>query len=501
MSDSRSKRALISSAVALVLEIVTTVSGLIIPRLILGKFGSEVNGMVLSITQFLGYVSLLQLGVGGVIRAAFYKPLAQNDNHGVSRVMRASNQFFGKIAIASGVYIALLAALYPLIKSSYNYFFVATLVIILGADTIAQYAWGFPNRQLIYADQRSYIYDFTRIISISLNVLLTVLLIKLGCSIHLVKLGSAVVFVLQPYVLNRYVVKRYKIIRNIDPDENAVKQRWAGVGYSLADFIHRRTDIFVLTILSSLKEVSVYSVYSLVLNGINSVISMATGSFQAAMGDMIAKKEENTINMTMGMYEFIVHTVSAIAFTTTLCLILPFVKLYTHGVTDAEYIRPLFAILIVIAEMLYCLRQPYQSIVLAAGLFKETQKGAIIEAVVNIVVSVVLVHRYGLIGVAIGTLLGMAYRTVDLLVYLHKHLLHIRYFSVIKRYFITAIELIIVFGVFRAISPAIESVFDWIIAAILILAVSTMLVCLINVLVFRENSRNIINRLRLQLKK
>ena len=40
-------------------------------------YGSDVNGLVSSITQFLGYIALVEGGVGGVIRAALYKPLAK----------------------------------------------------------------------------------------------------------------------------------------------------------------------------------------------------------------------------------------------------------------------------------------------------------------------------------------------------------------------------------------------------------------------------------------
>lgn len=502
MTNSRSKRAMVSSVVALLLEIITTVSGLIIPRLILSHFGSEVNGMVSSITQFLGYVSLLQLGVGGVIRAALYKPLADGDTKQISRVVKAADQFFGKIAIISIFYIVTLSIIYPFISnSSFGYLYALTLVIILGLDTIAQYAWGFSNRQLLYADQRSYLYDISRVISISLNVLLTVLLIKMGCEIHIVKLGSAIVFVLQPYILNRYVIKRYGLIKKIEPDNEAVKQRWAGVGYSLADFVHRKTDIFVLTILSSLKEVSVYSIYSIVINGVNSVISMATGSFQAALGDMLARNEEKTLNNTMHMYEFIVHSLSAIVFSTTMCLIVPFVEIYTSGINDVSYSRPVFAIIIVIAEMMYCLRQPYQNIILAAGHFKQTQRGAIIEAVLNMVVSIILVKRYGIVGVAIGTFIGMLYRTVDLLVYLKRNIIRLQIGLVIKRYVTTIFQTAIVYILYRVISPNTATVWVWIVVAIVVVCCSSALVLGMNFLLFKNEFFEVFKKVKSTLLK
>ena len=69
--------------------------------------------------------------------------------------------------------------------------------------------------------------------------------------------------------------------------------------------------------------------------------------------------------------------------------------------------------------MSYCLRLPYNAMVFAAGHYKQTQLSAIIEAVINIVVSVVLVSKWGLVGVAIGTFAAMTYRTLYLVLYLY----------------------------------------------------------------------------------
>ena len=50
---------------SLVFQITTIVCGFILPRIILQQFGSETNGLISSITQFLGIIGFLELGVGG----------------------------------------------------------------------------------------------------------------------------------------------------------------------------------------------------------------------------------------------------------------------------------------------------------------------------------------------------------------------------------------------------------------------------------------------------
>lgn len=488
----RSKKALMSTAMAFLLQVTNIISALIIPKLIISHYGSSVNGLLSSITQFLGYVSLLQLGVGGVTRAALYKPLANKDTMQVSRVIRATEKFYQKIALISGVYIGALAILYPFIThTSFEWEYVSTMVLIIGVSTFVQYFFGFPYRLLILADQRSYIYDATQIIAVVMNVLITIVLIKANCSAHMVKLGSSVVFVMQPIVLNIYVKRKYKIQRKVAPDNDALEQRWAGMGYSLADFIHRKTDMLVLTVLSSLTEVSVYSVYAIVTNGLNSIITMATNSFQAVLGDMNAKAEIQNLKRTFGIYSFIVHTIATTVFSVAIIMIIPFVHLYTSGIADADYVRPTFAFLILFAEFIYCLRQPYQSMVIAAGKFRETQKGAIIEACINIIISLLIVKKMGIVGVAIGTCMAMLYRTADLAWYLVKNILHLSFVDILKRYLVSVMIFLFAFVLSNALKIQTNSYSAWFMYSVVCVALSGCLVIGVNCLLFKNDFMNI----------
>ena len=56
----RSKKALKNIISSLLLQLVTVICGLILPRAIIGKYGSNVNGLISSITQFLTYITLLE---------------------------------------------------------------------------------------------------------------------------------------------------------------------------------------------------------------------------------------------------------------------------------------------------------------------------------------------------------------------------------------------------------------------------------------------------------
>ena len=75
----KNKETLLNMISGLILQFFTLLSGFILPRIILTFFGSEVNGLVSSLNQFLSYISLVEGGITGVIMANLYEPIVKRD--------------------------------------------------------------------------------------------------------------------------------------------------------------------------------------------------------------------------------------------------------------------------------------------------------------------------------------------------------------------------------------------------------------------------------------
>ena len=339
----RSKKALMNTTASLLLQFVTVICGFIVPRIIIGTYGSEVNGLASSITQFLGYITLFESGVGGVVRAALYKPLADNDINKISSIVKATENFFRKIALIFIGYMLVLAGLFPvLVNKSFDWVFTASLVVIIGISTFAQYYFGMTYTVLTQADQRRYVTAVLQIFTVILNAILVVIFAKLGASVHVLKLGTAAVYVLRPIILNIYVKRKYQLEKSAKPDKQAIKQRWDGLGHHIAYFVNLNADVVILTLFSkvsaafSIAEVSVYTVYHAVVYGIVSVTSSISSGIEAGFGNMIAKNEKENLNKKFGIYEFLSYIIVTVMFTCAGILIVPFVKVYTAGITDVS---------------------------------------------------------------------------------------------------------------------------------------------------------------------
>lgn len=189
--------------------------------------------------------------------------------------------------------------------------------------------------------------------------------------------------------------------------------------------IVNNTDVVMLTIFlgnGSLLEVSVYGVYNLIVYAVNMLLTSFSNGLTAGFGEVISKGESDILEKSYSSYEYM-YTI--ILFIVTICmgvLILPFVAVYTTNMTDAEYIRPAIAILFTVIVFLQNVRIPGLTIICAAGHYKETQYQAILEAVINIVVSMLCIRKFQMAGVLFGTVCSYAYRSIEVIIYNHRKL-------------------------------------------------------------------------------
>lgn len=468
MSKNGRKTTIVNIFSSIFLQLVTVVCGFIIPLITLSIFGSETNGLINSLGQFLSYISLIEGGIGGVVMAALYKPLVEKDEKKLSSVVKTAKIFYQRIALILTIYTLGLAVLYPIfVKSSFSVSYVFSMALILAVNLFMQYNFSLSQQQLLKADKKLYIVAFTQSFVLILNTILFIIISKLLPNIHVLKAVTAIIYFIQPFSFNHFVRKYYNIDENAEPDKSLLKSRWDGFAINIAAFIHNCTDVTILTIFTNLKVVSVYSVYALVSNGLKRVLQSISSAISPNIGHLYAKGDKEELDKKFNMVEYATFVLTFFLFTVGGLLITPFVLLYTHNISDANYNQALFGVLMILAEFIYCLREPYVNLAYSANRFKDIKKHAYFEAFLNIVISIVLVNIIGLTGVAIGTLVAMTYRTIYHVIYLKKHILHRNISIFIKKF--------IVFSVATALSVLICTLFFPIQAGILSFVVNAIL--------------------------
>lgn len=483
----RGKRLVFNTISSFTYQVIALICGLILPRAMLGAFGTDVNGLVNSIGQFLAIISFLELGVGAVIQSALYKPLAEKDNVGISKIVASGGKFFRRIAYILLGYIAVLVVVYPFINSGgFDFGYTALLILSMSISSFAQYYFGVVDRLLLTADQRGYIQYNAQTITLVLNTIACIVLISLGGSIQLVKLTTSLIFLFRPIFLRIYVNKHYSINRKIKYEGEPIKQKWNGMAQHISAVVLDGTDTIVLTLFSTLANVSIYSVYHMVVYNVKNLFLSLTNGVKSLMGELWARGETEHIKSFFRKVQWTLHTGTVYIFGCCGLLIIPFIQVYTNGIADADYNQPLFAILLTLANAAHCLRLPYNIMILAAGDFRNTQRCYIIATVVNIVVSIVLVFLWGLIGVAIGTLIAMVYQTVWMAIYNSKHLIKGEIKSFVKQIVVDAITVLLIWVATMWIDMMSVSYLSWFIMALEVAGISLVVVTLVNLLFYRD---------------
>ena len=496
----RSKKAFLNILTNLILQVFIFIYGFILPKIIMSKYGSNVNGLISSVTQFLAYISLLESGVGPVVKSILYEPISKKDNKKIIDILYATEKFFRTIALIFIVYIIILTFAYPnIINSSKSTLYVSSLIIIISISIFSEYFFGMIYTIFLQANQETYVISIIQIGTYILSILAALIMAKIEVSVHLLKLSISLIFVLRPILQSVYVKKKYNINLKIANKNYVIKNKWDGLAQHIAYVVHSNTDITVLTLFSTLSEVSVYSVYLLVVKGVKALISSFSSGLDASFGDMISKKEDDNLRNKFEIYEIIYFMICTVLFACSIVLIVPFIKIYTHNIHDANYIRPLFGILLVISECIWAVRLPYLTLSYAAGHFKETRNGAWLECILNLIVSVFLVKKMGIVGV---TIIAMTIRTTEFIYHANSKILNVNIFKSLKK---IALLIFIIFLTFISAKKIFifenSSYLNWIINAMIIFLYSSLLTFLFNFIFYRKNLKELLRIAKFILKK
>lgn len=408
------------------LQILVMISGFILPRFYLANFGSSVNGLLSSIKQFIGYLALVEAGLGLSVITALYNPLSKNDYSKVNKILSAARIFYLRSGVIFSALIFILGLIYPLIikNSPINYMNILLLVIIIGATAASEFFLISKYKILLIADQKNYVISNIQSIGTIINLAVSIVLIRIKFDIVVIQLFSSLIYISRFVFIFVYAKRKYPYISfNETPDLNALDKRWDAFVHQVTSIVVFNSPIVLLSIFQNLIVVSVFSIYNMIFMAINQLVLAFSNGLMSGFGVLIASNNSKKLLKVFDSFEYIYFMIITWGYTCTALFIIPFVKLYTKGVQDANYILPTLALMFILVGVSNNIRVPSNTIISAAGHFKQTKYRAVLEAILNISFSLIFVFLYGIYGVLIGSVISFMYRTIDTIVYADKHIL------------------------------------------------------------------------------
>lgn len=478
-----------------------------ISRIVFVKVLSEVylgvNGLL---SNVLGLLALTELGVGTAIGYSLYDPLAKKDNKKVLSLMKfykKTYRLIGLIVFVLG--ISLLPFLDFFIKDSTIISNLAIIYLIFLINMVIGYLFSY-KRTLIISDQRNYkIMPFIMFFSILTSVLQIIsLVIFKNYIVYLII--QTICIILENLIINRYINKEYEYLKDIDKasdisksDLSQIKKNvYALVFHKIGAYVVNSTDNLVISKYIGIVITGIYSNYILIINIVNSFFQMIINNLISSFGNLISLEKEikcYQVFKEINMLSFMFYSVVTVGF---ILLFNPVISLCF----GANLTLPIIVVILLsISNYIQGMTNTVITIQSSAGLYKEDTYVALIQAVINIVISVILVNIIGISGVVIGTIICMLLPLINKPRIVYKNVFKENpfkyYLEFILESLLIVISLVICYFILKLINNLPLSLYI-IIGIIIVFIITT----LINILVYarKDEFKSLINRIKFLLK-
>lgn len=408
------KRIILNLILPLTYSVLIMVLGIIIPRLVMTNYGSDTNGLISTIGQIFTYMALLEAGVSRASRNQLFKPLVERDSEGVSKIICSSKKYYQKIAIVYFVVVILLSSLLPFIfKTKVAYWEIFFYILLEGLIGVVNFLISKKWTILLNADGKMYVVETISFISKILGYAAKIVLILLHFNIAVIQSAYFIICILTNVIYIVIAKQKYSWINTtLKGDTKLLKDKNSYFINEIAWTIFSSTDMIVLSIFLSTSLSSVYSIYALVFVSINTLVSSIYNSLEYILGKTFQKSDISRYTRIHDLFQTSFISLMTILMSVSYVLTLPFVKLYTNGVHDVNYIHPLLPLLFCLIQILSWSRYVPGNLCGLGGYAKQISIISIVEAGINIVLSCVFVLFWSIEGVLLATVCALPIKIV-----------------------------------------------------------------------------------------
>lgn len=380
-------------------------------RLVFVKFLSAeylgINGLF---SNILSMLALSEMGIGGAIVYALYKPVADKDIEKIKSLMALYKKMYTAIGIfILSIGILITPLLHLFIKEMpdipYLRLYFVLYVINIGMSYFYTY-----KRSLVICDQNEYISTITTMTSSILTRLIQIVILFFTHN-YLIYLCIQIVFTrLENIVVARIADKKYPYLKdkNIEPldiySKKEIKRNvFAMMIHKIGDVVVNATDNLIVSKVLGLASVGLLSNYTMIFDTISSLVNRFFSSLTASLGNMVATEESEKSEQIFYRILFANFCLVSISTCCLYCLMQPFVKLWLG---EKYIMNPLIVTTLCGCFYLMGMRKTALEFRSVAGLFWNDRYKAVVESLLNLSISIPLTYLYGIVGVKIGTIIS-----------------------------------------------------------------------------------------------
>lgn len=428
----RTKKIFLNMIADIIPYLLIGVIGLVKMNALINYIGDVGNGYYQTINQIISYVFLAQMGFAEAVIYSLYKPFAEKNKDDINAIYGGARKVFKIIGlIILGIIFLVTIGLYLFyhFEEGYKNSSLICFFIISTSYLIAYFGRGQTYSAVLSAAQEKYVYSLIfNSVKLLCDILIIVVTIKFRTleSIAIVILSMKI---LEEIICRIVVKKKYPDLHEIArKDTSMVKMTkdlaWSQIGY----LVLNNVDALLLMAFNGPIMVSIYTTYNYILRFLGEVASRVEISSVYSFGNVFAKKEDKLVKP---LYREFLMLFVLIAFSMCLTFMIGIRGFVSLWVGKDNYILSYLTIFLFTTTLfLNILYNPLVALINADGLFKDNKRHIFTCAVINVVLSIILIQFIGINGILLGTAIAflanifLKSRTVTLKIFKDKNLLN-----------------------------------------------------------------------------
>lgn len=355
--------------------------------------------------QIFAYLSLAEAGIGALVLKEYYRLFVEDNKDEICVYYTLSKKMLRKVCYAiMGLGIILSFFLKYLANGNQlSLIYMQKIFVLFLAKSLVEY-FMFSPRFVLQADQKLYKINLQMNCYKIIESILETVLIMVGISYGAVLVMSFILRIFMNLHSNRIVFKEYPWLKEIeDTKETKIRGMHHVFIYKIVSVIHQNVDLLLISSFVSPLAVIVYSNYKYITKYVDDMLYQVGSSITSSLGNLLnAEKDEKgyyTYEMISTMFYFLA-TFLTIAL--TFC-INSFIQIW---VGDGKIIDSISLICMMFLFFHSVARKTQDILKDIFGLYKELQFISIAEAIINLLLSLVLVQKYEIAGVLIASVIA-----------------------------------------------------------------------------------------------
>lgn len=422
------------------------VTAFLMQTLFIYYLGTEYNGVKGLFSSILGTLSLAELGISTAISFSLYKPLADNDKPKIQALIKFYRRAYQLVALVVGVLgVAIIPFLKYIVKGGENIQHMTLIYVLYLIDTVLSYLIIYKST-LLEADQKSYLMTNIYTVSNLVMVVIQSVIIVVYRNFILFLLVQIIMGFISRLIVNRYVDKMYPYIKEANDSALTSEERSTIFRKIKALLVHKigfvtitQTDNIIMSGFINITTVGICCNFTMIIRIINELVTSFFVASAPGLGNVIATESPDRKMSVFKKYDFLVFVLYGWSAICLYFLLIPFVTVWLGA---DKLIDGLSVFLLCVNFYFTGQRISLDNTKTAAGIVEQDAPLSVIEAIVNIVVSIVGVIYLGLPGIFLGTFVSSLIPNIGKPIVLYKYFFGISSREYFVRYILRILALI-----------------------------------------------------------